>query len=474
MLELEEFDICNNLEEFDLSSFEASENEFDLNGLNEIDLDTLKLVNVNVPTRCRSRNKLSASKEPYFDPQDNNIDYCDVLENSNKKINISKLSKDEQMNYLLNGDIDELILKNLRINDRNLCLLLDQLNNSKSNIKLKTLTLTKNSITDIGVSSIVKSFENHYYWTKTLQKLNLNQNDITDNGVLAMLNFMIKNRGKLALTKLDLSWNGDILVDTKIDVAFELIRNIISISQIENSQIPELYLHGQAIGDYGITKICSFLYNDNCIKRIFFGDNDIHIEGANSIIKLLETNFTIIYIDLEENYDLEPELKERIGSLLIRNRNLDNLYLKRYVIEEGPPVHISETSEVIFAKDIRTNNLVALKKMRYFNQFQRELICRFEKNINDCVVSVVGWHSSHWFEIKNELALSLKRDIYDELNVLVMNRGANSLWHALGCQRIAKYNISYAIDIVQNIVNKVKLLHDAGLVHLDLKVIFYY
>ena len=49
----------------------------------------------------------------------------------------------------------------------------------------------------------------------------------------------------------------------------------------------------------------------------------------------------------------------------------------RYRVDQGPPVHKSKTCLVVFAIDIRTGALVALKMMCDREQFERELLCRF-------------------------------------------------------------------------------------------------
>jgi len=66
-------------------------------------------------------------------------------------------------------------------------------------------------------------------------------------------------------------------------------------------------------------------------------------------------------------------------------------YLGRYQQESGPPVHRSATCEVIFAQDVKKDNVrVALKLMRNKKQFEAEVTASRPAEV---VIALNGWHT---------------------------------------------------------------------------------
>ena len=148
-------------------------------------------------------------------------------------------------------------------------------------------------------------------------------------------------------------------------------------------------------------------------------------------------------------------------------------------MNEEEPIHQSKTSIVFFAEDTKDNNKkVALKLMKNYKEFEREIICRFSNNnnktIDTCVIKVLGWHLPN--DNNKPSIQTNKRDNAteptfhgDKPYVLVMERGSKSLFHQLVTQRIAGCYIDAIINIFQQAVIKVKELHDLKYVHCDLK-----
>ena len=60
---------------------------------------------------------------------------------------------------------------------------------------------------------------------------------------------------------------------------------------------------------------------------------------------------SLVELELGENYDLDDRLKEEIAACLVRNRRLPALFLRRYQLDSGPPLHWSRTSMVRAAVD---------------------------------------------------------------------------------------------------------------------------
>jgi serine/threonine protein kinase/Ran GTPase-activating protein (RanGAP) involved in mRNA processing and transport len=162
----------------------------------------------------------------------------------------------------------------------------------------------------------------------------------------------------------------------------------------------------------------------------------------------------------------------------------------RYRIDDGPPVHKSATCRVVFAEDLLStsseNSRVALKFMKHYEEFLREIISRFNVetgNLDDCTIALLGWHvpdeqsslSQCLSHLRPGVVESKERperaDSEDEYKyALVMECGAASLWHELGTQRIAGHSIDSIVHtIFAPVVCCVQKLHCHGLVHADLK-----
>ena len=162
----------------------------------------------------------------------------------------------------------------------------------------------------------------------------------------------------------------------------------------------------------------------------------------------------------------------------------------RYRIDDGPPVHKSATCCVVFAEDMLSTSddtkRVALKKMKNKNEFYREITSRFAAdadNIDDCTIGLLGWHVPDDRSSLANRRSTLKPGIIeakerperlgceDEYKyTLVLERGAASLWHALGTQRVAGHTIDTIVNnIFAPIVTCVQRLHSHKLVHSDLK-----
>ena len=482
------------------------------------------------PRRRRSRTRNNAIKSPNFTFDDADSPSSDIrVVSLSQPMEFSSpdvLSTEDTIEEICKGNLSELNLKAQHLSDKKLLPIIEKFNLASKSCNMKVLILTRNDISDHGAIAIANSLStNVINWSTSLERLDLNQNDISDNGAQAILKALQQSRGRLQIRKIDLSWNRDISIDTKLLIIEELLLNITRLVNTTTSKfIPELYVHGLCLGDDGIITICQLLKGNTFIRRLYLGDNDIRKEGADALLQLLESNFTITHIDVEENYDLDLPLKEQIGACMVRNRGLDGLFLNRYSLFDGPPVHRSATSEVIFAKDLQTTpvSLVALKKLKNLSDFEREMNARFQEQrhiaLEGHVIDVIGYHipqrkendKSKILQIPNT-CLSLRRcDInlivtnsenfsdYDDHNtnnnlesdfsifngedeikkasslleifyILVMPQGSRSLWLSLGSERIARYNISTALRIAKQILTHLNVLHESGLVHSDVK-----
>ena len=148
---------------------------------------------------------------------------------------------------------------------------------------------------------------------------------------------------------------------------------------------------------------------------------------------------------------------------------------QRYKIDSVYPLHQSATSVVWFATDVVDDAPVALKLMKNYNEFAREILTRFgDTPVDVCVTKVVGWHVPQGAHPPLEHSMQRENvtepDFFPEKPyVLVMERGSTSLWHEIGTQRIGGYRPAVATKIFTDAVGKVQALHNVGLIHSDLK-----
>ena len=159
------------------------------------------------------------------------------------------------------------------------------------------------------------------------------------------------------------------------------------------------------------------------------------------------------------------------------------LFKLRYKIESIHPVHQSATSVVWFATDMVHNVPVALKLMKNYDEFAREILTRFGNTpVDTCVTKVIGWHLPKGVKLlwpkgfkpnfKHIAQRTATTDPYfypEKPYALVMKLGSTSLFHELQTQRIAGYDLKEIKKIFTDAVEKVQTLHDAGVIHSDLK-----
>jgi serine/threonine protein kinase len=156
-------------------------------------------------------------------------------------------------------------------------------------------------------------------------------------------------------------------------------------------------------------------------------------------------------------------------------------YLLRYQLQEA--VHKSRTSEVFYAYDVTESRPVCLKLMKDFSSFEREIRTRLEQTIApDCVVEVLGWHTEERCPLSVEVNTPAGRVVrteepqWTDCNakerwpfVLVMAPAERSLLDCFSKEQLAGVNHPVVVATICSILRCVEALHEAGLVHGDLK-----
>eukprot|EP00942_MAST-04A_sp_MAST-4A-sp1_P006865 g6865.t1 len=261
------------------------------------------------------------------------------------------------------------------------------------------------------------------------------------------------------------------------------------------SNDPEKSLLRYAI-DVSNINIYKTLAND---KRINQNNEEFEINGKTNLHYICELEFDELkqekHLELTKHiyHQIKPTYRDRVERdryAIVRHicswplvvkwaKTLGTKFQRYKIMNEEEPIHQSLTSIVFFATDVKdNNNKVALKLMKNYDEFEREIISRFNNSnnqtIDKCVVKVLGWHVPN--DNNAPSIQTNKRDNATQSNfhgdkpyVLVMERGSKSLFHQLVTQRIAGCSVDKVINIFQQAVDKVKELHDLGYIHCDLK-----
>ena len=489
--------------------------------LEELDLDALVLeddepVRMNLPRRNRSRGPSSRStktitigglgdessppSEPAHDP---------------------KLSIPERCAALASAEVMRLDLSRCNVTDamiRDHIAPLVQPSSATFHAHLAVLLLTRNHLTDPGALDLARAVRDN----TTLTRLDLNQNNIGQQGAEALVNALGEEANR-TIVHLDLAWNGDIDRGTKLALATCLLWNV-DHQALDKDRV--LFLASLCLGEDGVVELVRRLNGNTTLKRLVLSDNDISEAGGQALIDWLTVgstggvegtgsdrsfppNFSLLECDLDENYELPDRYREEIAACLVRNRGLPALFLQRYRLDRGPPLHLSKSSMVCAATDCRAASgmggenagRVALKFIRQKLHLQRELAARQAlheegsaiRTVEQVVVPILGFHepppaardaNAHVqdghdpFHLRRSEATSpsavpsstkkIRRGHFPF--VLVLSLGSRSLHDACAKQRIAGFSPAVVQQIILQLATRLETLHTSGaLLHGDVK-----
>ena len=151
--------------------------------------------------------------------------------------------------------------------------------------------------------------------------------------------------------------------------------------------------------------------------------------------------------------------------------------LRRYRTVPGPPIHLSLTAAALYALDEIMNQEFCVKKMKIREQFEAEIRARFTQDgkalSSKAVISVLRWHTPPGVSVTDARGQTEEPQHTAEGDehpfVLVMARGERSLHDACAKERIAGYDSQVIVEAFRSILLCVQDLHEAGVVHADLK-----
>ena len=138
-----------------------------------------------------------------------------------------------------------------------------------------------------------------------------------------------------------------------------------------------------------------------------------------------------------------------------------SLYLKRYRIGTTA-VHDSETALILIADDVERQRRVAVKLMKFEDQWQREMTMREAQGAGHLNIHVLEIFDNHVDE-------KAKRCVNPKPFVITMPAAEKDLSDLLSHNRIAGLDIQAVVDIMRQVGQHVQYLHKFGRIHGDLK-----
>jgi NLR family CARD domain-containing protein 3 len=168
------------------------------------------------------------------------------------------------------------------------------------NTAVTMLALNRNWIHHQGCADIADALIKN----RVVTCIELNDNSIGDAGCSRMAAMLLQNT---VLTKLLL--NGNRIGPPGALALAETLRM--------NSSLRELGLGRNNVGNDGVAAITDALRRNGALERLDLSSNRISDEGVTAVLKALpESNFSLTWLNLQDNDDISPVLQSQIGFMM--------------------------------------------------------------------------------------------------------------------------------------------------------------
>ena len=180
----------------------------------------------------------------------------------------------------------------------------------ESNTPIKDLKLNNNKITSEGSKHISELIKN----CKTLKILDLSYNDLKSEGVKNICNTIISSNTDLK----QLILNGNKCNDYCSDAIFNMLAN--------SKKLLILSLCGNFFTNKGIDKILSSLRKNNTLKQLSLSENKIDNGAFVNLSNYLKFNKSLIVLEIK-SARLDDESLRKLSEVFGQNNSLENLNL---------------------------------------------------------------------------------------------------------------------------------------------------
>ena len=202
------------------------------------------------------------------------------------------------------------------------------------NKSLQKLDISNNNISDDGAIAIGKILNNYKdssvvnedsIQNSTLQKLNMSHNNISSNGIVALCDCLKSN---VTLQELTISWNdckNPIFLDGKSKICNmsnlhcrDVGATLVSAFLFKKVETRILDISHNAISDYGAVAISEYLTNNNTLQQLDMSHNQVSDFGAINISKALRINSALKVLVISHNM-VSDDGTIAIGNILRNN-----------------------------------------------------------------------------------------------------------------------------------------------------------
>ena len=188
----------------------------------------------------------------------------------------------------------------------------------KGNKTLQKLWLGWNQISDEGATALAHAMKGN----TTLRLLSLDHNKISDEGVTALAQAL---KGNATLQTLWLGWNQ--ISDEGATALAHAMKG--------NTTLQELYLHNNQISDEGATALAHAMKGNTTLQRLSLGNNQISDEGATALAHAMKGNTMLQRLSLGNN-QISDEGATALAHAIKGNTTLQKLYLDNdQISDEG-------------------------------------------------------------------------------------------------------------------------------------------
>ena len=225
------------------------------------------------------------------------------------------------LNLLHKIKVEQLNLSYNNITDEGVLAITDFL---KQNNTLKQLIMSHNKISGDGAYNLAKVIQSN----TTLQKLDISHCDIPDDGALVISSSF---KSIDSLQQLKMSWrNNQVTIDTAVshcDLSSQTVGKVdaeIVSNLLCNSEITELNISHVGCTNDEIMIICDGIRRNSTLQKLIMQRNKISIKGANKIAEVMLMNATLQTLDIS-GCDISDKKVAVVCDNLVENTTLQVL-----------------------------------------------------------------------------------------------------------------------------------------------------
>ena len=224
----------------------------------------------------------------------------------------------------------------------------------------------------LKLKNITKEGFKPIFEVRTLQKLDLSNNNLSDDGAATISDGLKSNR-----TLLELNLSNNNLSDDGASTISDCLKS--------NNSLQELYMSNNKITSEGAKMVGEVIKVNTTLQKLDISQNRISDDGAATISDGLKTNRTLLEINISQNSVADKGAQE-IAKAIQTNSSLQNVDIsKNYISSEGL---------LNFMEVVKNNSSVQVVNITHNNVTRSgfENIKRFIENLHHQIQFVASWN----------------------------------------------------------------------------------